>query len=98
MLMDTYIQMETNVEKNPCEPFGYKEHSITLKACRSDEAISAYNSAIAINSSNKYIWYNLGILYANMHGYISALKSYDRALKLDFPDIKPSLNAEIWLL
>lgn len=96
--VDGYIYTDGNeCRKESLRAFWIQRAFNYIESGQSDEAISAYNSAIAINSSNKYIWYNLGILYANMHEYISALKSYDRALKLDFPDIKPSLNAEIWL-
>jgi len=62
-----------------------------------DDAISAYNSAIAINSSDREVWYDLGISYVRVGKYNSALKCFDKSLVLDFPKYHPDLDADIWL-
>lgn len=62
-----------------------------------NDAVNAYESAIAINSSNREVWYDLGISYVRLGKCDSAIKCFDNALILDSPTVSSDIDADIWL-
>ncbi|RFZ83027.1 tetratricopeptide repeat protein [Mucilaginibacter terrenus] len=53
---------------------------------RSEESIAAYKNAIAADSSNQRIYYNLGIAYFKAKEYAAAEQQFADALKRDIKD------------
>jgi Flp pilus assembly protein TadD len=53
------------------------------KAGRTDEAVAAYKTAVALDPQNAVAWNNLGVLHMRKDAYDDAIQALEQGLKVD---------------
>jgi tetratricopeptide (TPR) repeat protein len=74
--------------KNESDPYEWFSKGNTLYSLgRMEDAIKAYDQAIALDSQFAAAWSNKGVALSNLDKYDEAIEAYDRALAIDPQDL-----------